>query len=122
MAILLVRVGHVPVKLGGDAHSWVLTSKGTTVHNAEAVTRLKARLSEGDVVVKNTHTCMHTVAYTLTRLYPALAPPILTTFLLHCCLLWSAMPVFCAKMLNHHRVQPHNIVVQTSWKHFVHVQ
>jgi hypothetical protein len=48
VATPLVRVDQVP--LGGDAHSWVLTSDGSTVHNAEAITRLKERPSEGDVV------------------------------------------------------------------------
>ena len=50
VATPLVRVDQVP--LGGDAHSWVLTSEATTVHNAEAITRLKERGSEGDVVVR----------------------------------------------------------------------
>ena len=43
----------VQVPLGGDAHSWVLTSEGTTVHNAEAITRLKEKANEGDVVVRH---------------------------------------------------------------------
>ena len=49
VATPLVRVDQVP--LGGDTHSWVLTSEGSTVHNAEAITRLKEKPSEGDVVV-----------------------------------------------------------------------
>ena len=49
VATPLVRVDQVP--LGGDTHSWVLTSEGSTVHNAEAITRLKEKLSEGDAVV-----------------------------------------------------------------------
>ena len=49
VATPLVRVDQVP--LGGDTHSWVLTSEGSTVHNAEAITRLKEKPSEGGVVV-----------------------------------------------------------------------
>ena len=49
LATPLVRVDQVP--RGGDAHSWVLTSEGTTVHNAEAITRLKEKINEGDTVV-----------------------------------------------------------------------
>lgn len=51
VATPLVRVDQVP--LGGDAQSWVLTSEGATVHNAEAITKLKERPGEGDVVVRD---------------------------------------------------------------------
>ncbi len=49
MATPMVRVDSVP--LGGDAHSWVLTSDGTTIHNGEVITRLKEKPAEGDIVV-----------------------------------------------------------------------
>ena len=49
LATPLVQVDKVP--LGGDNHSWVLTSEGTTIHNAEVITTVKERLGEGDIVV-----------------------------------------------------------------------
>ena len=49
LATPLVRVDQVP--LGGDTHSWVLTSEGTTIHNGEVIVKGKEKANEGDVVV-----------------------------------------------------------------------
>jgi len=46
----MVHLDSVP--LGTDAHSWVLTSEGTTVHNGEVITRISNKPAEGDVLVR----------------------------------------------------------------------
>jgi hypothetical protein len=98
VATPLVRVDQVP--LGGDAHSWVLTSDGSTVHNAEAITRLKERPSEGDVVsVSYDHVELNFFLNGKSMQCPVMGIRGMVYPVFYG---MSVNLVLCAKLLNHH--------------------